>query len=59
MLRKDLIELLRNGSMDLVEIASHLEVSQKGVEDDLRHLIKSLKHADCRLSSGSHAGILP
>ncbi len=49
MLRKDLIELLRNGSMDLVEIASHLEVSQKDVEDDLRHLIKSLKHADYRL----------
>jgi predicted Zn-ribbon and HTH transcriptional regulator len=46
MLRKDLIELLRNGSMGLVEIASHLEVPQKDVEDDLGHLIKSLKHAD-------------
>ncbi len=49
MLRKELIKLLRNDSMDLVEIASHLEVSQKDVEDDLRHLIKSLKHADYRL----------
>ncbi len=49
MLRKDLIELLRNNSMDLVEIARHLEISQKNVEDDLRHLIKSLKHADYRL----------
>ncbi len=46
MLRKDLIELLRNNSMGLVEIAGHLEVSPKNVEDDLRHLIKSLKHAD-------------
>ncbi len=49
MLRKDLIELLRNNSMDLVEIARHLEIPQKNVEDDLRHLIKSLKHADYRL----------
>jgi len=49
MLRKDLIELLRNNSMDLVEIARRLEISQKNVEDDLRHLIKSLKHADYRL----------
>ncbi|MHC4269219.1 MAG: transcriptional regulator [Planctomycetota bacterium] len=49
MLRKDLIELLRNNSMGLVEIAGHLEVSPKDVEDDLRHLIKSLKHSDCFL----------
>ncbi len=49
MLRKDLIVLLRNGSMGLVEIANHLWVSQKDAEDDLRHLIKSLKHADDRL----------
>ena len=42
MLRKDLIELLRNGSMDLVGIARALVISQKDVEDDLRHLIKSL-----------------
>ena len=35
--------------MDLIEIARHLEVSHKDVEDDLRHLIKSLKHADYRL----------
>jgi hypothetical protein len=46
MLRKDLIVLLRNGSMDLVDITSHLRVSQKDVADDLRHLIKSLKHAN-------------
>ncbi len=49
MLRKDLIELLKNSSMDLVDIARHLEVPQKDAEDDLRHLIKSLKHADDRL----------
>ncbi len=49
MLRKDLFELLRNNSMDLVEVARHLEISQKNVEDDLRHLIKSFKHADYRL----------
>ncbi len=49
MLRKDLIELLHNNSMDLVEIASLLEVAPKEVENDLRHLIKSLKHADYRL----------
>ncbi len=49
MLRKDLIGLLRNSSMDLVEITRYLEISQKDVEDDLRHLIKSLKHTDYRL----------
>ena len=49
MLRK-VIELLRNGSMDLVDIARHLEVPQIDVEDELRHLIKSLKHADYRLT---------
>ncbi len=49
MLRKDLIVLLQNGSMDLVDIASHLRISQKDVADDLRHLIKSLKHANDRL----------
>ena len=49
MLRKDLLELLRNGSMDLVEIARRLAVTQKDVEDDIKHLIKSLKHADDRL----------
>ncbi len=49
MLRKDLIVLLRNSSMDLVDIARHLEISQKDAEDDLRHLIKSLKHSDDRL----------
>ncbi len=56
MLRKDLIELLRNNSMDLIEIARHLEVSHKDVEDDLRHLIKSLKHADYRLVYSSQNG---
>ncbi len=49
MLRKDLIKLLRNNSMDLVEISRHLEIPQKDVEDDLKHLIKSLRHADYRL----------
>ncbi len=49
MLRKDLIVLLKNSSMDLVEIAWHLEVSQKDVADDLRHLVKSLNHTDDRL----------
>ena len=49
MLRKDLIVLLRNDSMDLVEITRHLEVPQKDAEDDLKHLIKSLNHTDDRL----------
>ncbi len=46
MLRKDLIELLRNKTMDMMDIGRYLEISQKDVEDELRHLIKSLKHAD-------------
>ena len=49
MLRKDLIVLLRNSSMGLVDIARHLEITQKDAEDDLRHLIKSLKQTDYRL----------
>ncbi len=49
MLRKDLIVLLRKGSMDLVEISRYLEVPQKDAEDDLKHLIKSLNHTDDRL----------
>jgi hypothetical protein len=36
--------------MDLVEIARHLEISQKDVEDDLRHLIKSLYLISNRIS---------
>ncbi|MHC4269763.1 MAG: transcriptional regulator [Planctomycetota bacterium] len=49
MFRKDLITLLQDSPMDLKGIARFLQVSPKDVEDDLRHLIKSLKHSDYRL----------
>lgn len=49
MFRKELIPLLKNHPMGLYDIAQLLETSQGDAEDDLRHLIKSLKHSDYRL----------
>lgn len=49
MYRKDLIGLLHNQPTSLSELALQLGERQKVVEDDLRHLIKSLKHMPYRI----------
>jgi predicted Zn-ribbon and HTH transcriptional regulator len=53
MFRKDLIDMLHDRPMSVVEIATLLEEPPKRIEDDLRHLLKSLKHMDY------HAHIIP
>lgn len=49
MYRKDLIELLHNRPLTLYEIAKPLQLKPKEVEDDLRHLEKTLKHERFKL----------
>ena len=49
MFRKELIPLLHDHPMGLEEIARLMELPKKDVEDDLRHLIKSLKHSEYQL----------
>jgi predicted Zn-ribbon and HTH transcriptional regulator len=44
MYRKDLIGMLQNQPASLHELALLLEVTPKDVEDDLHHLIKSLRN---------------
>jgi predicted Zn-ribbon and HTH transcriptional regulator len=44
MFRKGLIDFLEGKSMSVSEIAGVLHVSPREVEEDLRHLFKSLKH---------------
>lgn len=45
MFRKDLIDLL-NTPMSVAEIARQVREPPRDVEDDLKHLIKSLKHTE-------------
>ena len=47
--RKDLIELLLMHRMSIQEIARLLEERPRDVEDDLRHLLKSLKKSPYRV----------
>ena len=49
MFRKDLITLLQDNPLSLKDIAVLLEMTPRDVEDDLRHLIKTLKHSEYRL----------
>lgn len=49
MYRKDLILLLESNPLSIKEIATQLEMVPRDVEDDVRHLIKSLKHSEYRL----------
>ena len=49
MFRKGLITLLQDNPMGLAEIARLIEMTQKDVEDDLRHLMRSLKHSEYQL----------
>ncbi len=49
MFRKELINLLQDNPLSLKDIANLMEMTPRDVEDDLRHLIKSLKHSEYRL----------
>jgi hypothetical protein len=44
MYRRDLIELLQERPWGLTELAEHLETRPRELEDDLRHLLRSVKH---------------
>ncbi len=48
MFRKDLIGLLLDHPRGLHEIAQTLALRPRDVEDDLTHLLKSLKHSEYR-----------
>jgi predicted Zn-ribbon and HTH transcriptional regulator len=45
MFRKELAELLRDRPTTLQELAQALDVSPRDLEEDLRHLIRSLRHS--------------
>ena len=49
MFRKDLITMLQGNPLGLKEIADTLEITTRDVEQDLRHLVKSLRHSDYAL----------
>jgi predicted Zn-ribbon and HTH transcriptional regulator len=49
MSRKRLIELLLDTPMTLYAIAKLLEADKKAIEDDLRHLARTLKRSGCRI----------
>ena len=46
MFRKDLIPLLLYNPMAVADLATLCGVPMKAINDDLRHLIKSLKHSE-------------
>lgn len=48
MFRKDLIPMLVDHPMTVNEIARAVEQSGKDVEDDLQHLLQSIKHTEYR-----------
>lgn len=45
MYRKELVDVLKDNPMGLHELSQLLGMPIKTVEDDLQHLIKSLKHS--------------
>jgi predicted Zn-ribbon and HTH transcriptional regulator len=49
MFRKDLVAFLHNNPTPVAEIARLFETSPKDAEDDLRHLMKTLKKSAYRL----------
>ena len=49
MFRKDLIELLLNNPQTVREIARSVREKPGDVEDDLRHLLKSLKRSSLQV----------
>ncbi|MEJ2180567.1 MAG: transcriptional regulator [Gammaproteobacteria bacterium] len=49
MFRKELLEMLLDNPMSIKEIAHLLELPVKDVEDDIKHLQKSIKHMKYRM----------
>lgn len=49
MFRKDLIKLLQANPLGLKDIADIMETTPRDVEQDIRHLVRSLKHSDYAL----------
>lgn len=49
MFRKDLLDLLHGAPRSVADIAQLLELEPKDVEDDLRHLLRSVKHSGYRV----------
>jgi predicted Zn-ribbon and HTH transcriptional regulator len=47
--RKDLLELLRQQPATASELALMLDVHPREIQDDLEHLLRSLKHSARRL----------
>ena len=50
MFRKDLIDLLLGNPMSVSQIARAVEESPSRIADDLKHLLRSLKHMDYEAS---------
>jgi len=50
MFRKDLLEILRIPPRRVADIAALLELEPRDVEDDLRHLLKSVLRTDYRVT---------
>lgn len=50
MFRKDLLEMLRVAPRSVADIAAQLELEPKDVEDDLRHLLKRVRHTGYRVT---------
>ncbi|MGA9031278.1 MAG: hypothetical protein WB402_01995 [Sulfuricaulis sp.] len=50
MFRKDLLEMLRSAPRSVADIAAHLELEPRDVEDDLWHLLKSVRHTGYRVT---------
>ena len=50
MFRKDLLEMLRSAPRSVADIAAQLELEPRDVEDDLRHLLKSVRHTGYRVT---------
>jgi beta-phosphoglucomutase family hydrolase len=49
MFRKDLMQMLSHKPMSINEIARLLELGAREIEEDVRHLIKSLRHSSQRI----------
>jgi len=50
MFRKELLELLLRGPRSVADIAAQLELEPRDVEDDLRHLLKSVRPNGYRIT---------
>ena len=49
MFRKELITLLLNNPLGITDVARQMEVPPGELEEDIEHLLKSIKHSEYRL----------